>query len=194
MTMENYKIIFVVFIIIVILERLWETFFRKKALETGSIVKKWTLWALTFVYILVMSSTILEYFFMQRRVNYAVSAFGLLLFVLALFGRNISIKTLGRFHSINIEIKPNHKIIRHGPYKYLRHPYYLSIMLEVLGMPLIGNSFYAFYLALFAYVPLVLIRTYFEECMMVNKFGETYAKYKSEVHAFFPFQKTQRGL
>ena len=59
-------------------------------------------------------------------------------------------------------------------------------MLEILGIPLVGNSFYTFGFALFTYIPLALLRTYFEECMMINTFGLIYLRYKSKVNAFLP--------
>lgn len=180
---------FIVFLIFVVVERLWETFLSNKSEERGSISAGWTLWALTFVYILIIFLTLIELLFIQRTSNYAISIIGFLFFCVALFGRNYSIKSLGKFHSINIEIKQDHSIIRGGPYQYLRHPYYLSIMLEVIGIPLISNCYYTFCFALLTYIPLVFIRIYLEESAMSEKIGETFLEYKSEVNAFSPFKK-----
>ena len=189
MIIHNNQFLFITFMIIVSVERLWETFLSKRSLERGIIVKRWTLWALTVVYGLIMLLTLLEFLLIQRKLHYSISFAGALLFLLALFGRNWSIRTLGKFHSNNIEIRKNHKLIKKGPYKFLRHPYYLSIMLEVLGVTLIANALYAFFLALFVYVPLALMRAFFEERAMSDQFGEMYSHYKSEVSAFFPLTK-----
>ena len=54
------------------------------------------------------------------------------------------IERFGKFHSIHIEIRDHQQIIKKGPYKYLRHPYYLSVMLELLGFPLVPNAYYTF--------------------------------------------------
>jgi len=187
--MSNYQVFFIVFLMIVIIERVWETFFGNKSQTRGMIFSKWTLWALTFVYGVIILTTLIEFFSIPRTINYGISAIGFLFFAMALFGRNYSIKSLGSFHSINIEIKKGHKIITDGPYKYLRHPYYASIILEVLGIPLISNSFYTFFLALVAYIPLVSLRIYLEECAMNEKIGVVFLNYKAEVNAFFPFKK-----
>jgi protein-S-isoprenylcysteine O-methyltransferase Ste14 len=169
-------------------ERMWETFLTKRSFEKGIVFKRWTLWALTFVYVLIMLLTLLEFLFIHEAVHYSISFLGLLLFVSALLGRNWSIKTLGKFHSNNIEIKNDHKLVKKGPYRFLRHPYYLSMMLEVTGITLIANSVYAFYLAIFGYVPLALLRAYYEERSMIKQFGAIYLNYKSEVNAFLPLK------
>ena len=189
--MSHYQVFFIFFLIIVIVERVWETFFANKSQSRGIVFSKWTLWALTFVYGVIILSTLIEFFSIPRKINYGISAIGFLFFAVALFGRNYSIKSLGIFHSINIEIKKGHKIVTDGPYKYLRHPYYASIVLEVLGLPLISNSFYTFCLALVAYIPLVFVRIYLEECTMKEKIGVVFLNYKSKVNAFFPFKKTE---
>jgi len=186
------KTIFIIFLSIVTVERSWETFLSNKSEEKGRIRGGWTLWALTLIYILIIISTLIEFVSIQRTSNYIISIIGCLFFCLALFGRNYSIKALGRFHSINIEIKHDHKIVRDGPYKYLRHPYYLSIMMEVTGIPLIGNCYYTFCVALLTYVPLVFVRIYLEESAMSGNIGKKFLDYKSEVNAFLPFKKVEK--
>ena len=183
------KIFFIVFLSFVIVERLWETFFSNKSKEKGVISRGWTLWALTFVYILIIAFTLIEFLLVRRTSNYAFNLIGFLLFWVALFGRNYSIRTLGKYHSINIEIKQDHEIIRSGLYKYLRHPYYLSIIFEVAAIPLIFNCYYTFCFALLTYVPLVFVRAYLEESAMIEKIGEAFIEYKSEVNAFIPIKK-----
>lgn len=183
------KIFFIIFFSFVIIERLWETFFSNKSKEKGVISGEWTLWALTFVYILVISLTLIEFLFVRRASNYIISLIGFLLFWVAFLGRNYSIRALGKFHSINIEIKKDHRIIRTGLYKYLRHPYYLSIILEVTAIPIIFNCYYTFCFSLLAYVPLVFVRVYLEESAMSEKIGEMFIEYKSEVNAFIPIKK-----
>ena len=62
-------------------------------------------------------------------------------------------------------------------------------MMEVTGIPLIGNCYYTFCAALLTYIPLVFVRVYLEEFAMSEKIGEKFLDYKSEVNAFFPFKK-----
>jgi len=62
-------------------------------------------------------------------------------------------------------------------------------MVEILGVPLIPNSYYAFYLALLVYVPLLFLRICLEERVMAETLGEEYLRYKEEVSRFLPIRK-----
>ena len=64
------KSLFIIFLGIVIVERSWETFLSNKSEEKGVIIGGWTLWALTFIYILIIVSTLVEFIPIQRASNY----------------------------------------------------------------------------------------------------------------------------
>ena len=168
-------------------QRVWETFLRKCKKGRGQIIHQWTLFALSAVHISIGVLTVIEYCIVDRTINYAITLLGLIVYFLSFFLRKWAIKTLGEFHSINIEIKECHQIIKEGPYKYLRHPYYLSVMLELLGFPLIPNAYFSFCCSVFVYIPLVLVRLYLEEKAMIKKFGNEYFKYKKETKGLLPF-------
>ena len=38
------------------------------------------------------------------------------------FGRQWAFNSLGKYWSVDIEIRDNHELIKNGPYKYMRHP------------------------------------------------------------------------
>ena len=97
------------------------------------------------------------------------------------------------YHSIHIEMREHHPLIKKGPYKYLRHPYYLAVIFEVLGFPLVPNAYYAFLFSIFTYLPLLFIRIYFEEKAMIKKFGDEYHLYKRENWGLIPFKRVTRG-
>jgi len=184
--MAYFSVLFVIVIFVIVIERLWETFLSNKSQDEGIIENRWTLWGLTFTYGLINLFSLLEYFIVNRKIDYLISALGFCLVAMAFWGRYYSIKSLGRFHSINIEVKKGHLLIRNGLYRYIRHPYYLSIMFEVSGITLFANAFYTFCFALVTYIPLVFIRIALEEAMMINNIGKDYLAYKAEVNAFFP--------
>lgn len=64
----------------------------------------------------------------------------LALFVLAQGLRYWAIQSLGRYWNTRIIIVPGAKRIVSGPYRYLRHPNYLAVALELLSLPLIFNA------------------------------------------------------
>ena len=174
--------------VIMAVQRIWETFFKKGRLN-GKIEKKWTLSVLTIVHFTIGITCIIEYFIIQREINLFITFLGLGMFFFALVVRTWAINALGEYHSPHIELREDQPLIRTGPYKYLRHPIYFSTMFELTGFPLIPNAYYSFTIALFIYMPLLMLRLYYEEKSMDRKFGEEYQSYKKEVRALFPSRK-----
>jgi len=186
-----FTVVFLAFMLVIGIERIWETFLRKGK-ERGIIIAGWTLSVLTIAYIMVYGGAVVEYFIIKRPINLIISFLGFSMYLVGLIGRWWVIKTLGKYHSVHIEIRNTHSLIKQGPYKYLRHPMYFFIIFEILGIPLIPNSYYACFIALFIYIPLLLIRLHLEEKAMIEKFGDAYLQYKSEVSGLFPFKKLKR--
>ncbi|RLI00513.1 hypothetical protein DRO38_06320 [Candidatus Bathyarchaeota archaeon] len=182
-----FTLSFLAFMVIMGIHRIWETFLRKGKVK-GNIVKGWTLPALTIAYIMVCVGAVVEYFVIKRPINFIITFLGFSMYLIGLVGRSWAIKTLGRYHSVQIEIRNRHPLIREGPYKYLRHPIYFSIIFEILGIPLVPNSYYACLIALFIYIPLLFIRLRQEEKVMIEKFGDVYLQYKREVDGLLPFK------
>ncbi|MDY6856980.1 MAG: isoprenylcysteine carboxylmethyltransferase family protein [Thermodesulfobacteriota bacterium] len=182
--------IFLTFMLLMAVQRIRETFF-KKGKENGMIVNKWTLPALSTVHFIVGIGAIVEYFLVQREVNFIISGLGFSMYFFAFVLRSWAITTLGRYHSVHIEIKKDHMLIRRGPYKYMRHPYYLSVIFELLGVPLIPNSYYSFCVSLAVYIPLLLTRLNLEEKAMTDKLGREYLLYKREVWGLFPIKRVE---
>src|SRR5713226_1275516 len=69
-----------------------------------------------------------------------LGAFG---FVLVLAGASLAIMgrlTLRRFYSERVRIRPDHRLITHGLYRFVRHPIYLGVLLFAFSAPLILRS------------------------------------------------------
>ena len=93
---------------------------------------------------------------------------------------------LGRNWSGFVTLKKDHKLIRTGPYKFVRHPIYTGLL-----MAAIGSAFVASRPAAVVGVCLVLvaflIKIRHEESLLTQEFGYEYRTYKSEVAALIPF-------
>lgn len=186
--MKLFTYFFLIFMLAMSIHRIWETFFREKG-KKGKIIKKWTLPVLSILHFIVGIGTFIEFLIIKREMNFTITTVGFIMFIIALLGRNWAIKTLGEYHSIHIEIREDHPLIKKGPYIFLRHPYYLSVILELLGIPLIANAFYSFIFSLLVYIPFLLLRVYFEEKAMIDKFNNEYIQYKKETWGFLPLKK-----
>ncbi|MCA9160078.1 MAG: isoprenylcysteine carboxylmethyltransferase family protein [Planctomycetales bacterium] len=81
------------------------------------------------------------------------------------------------------------RLLRHGPYRWIRHPMYAGLLLATLGCCLWGGSLLpvAFWLGL---VAVLACKTGIEEALLAEKFAE-YEQYRQSSGRFFP--KIWRG-
>ena len=63
------------------------------------------------------------------------------IFVLAQFLRFWTIKSLGRFWNTKIIVLPDANVVNKGPYRYIKHPNYVIVALEIISLPLIFSSY-----------------------------------------------------
>ncbi len=66
--------------------------------------------------------------------------FWLGIFVIAQFGRYWAISSLGYYWNTRILIVPGAQLVRRGPYKFLSHPNYLVVALELFSAPMVFGA------------------------------------------------------
>ncbi|MBN1202080.1 MAG: isoprenylcysteine carboxylmethyltransferase family protein [Anaerolineae bacterium] len=94
--------------------------------------------------------------------------------------------SLDRQFSIEVTIQENHKLVTGGPYRYLRHPRYLGIIIFTAGIALIYRSWAALILA--AMLTLVLVwRIHAEEKLLHETFGADWEDYSRRSWRIIPF-------
>lgn len=176
---------FVAFMCFVVVWRVWETF-RKQGVERGRTSMVWSFYALFALSIVIFGGTVAEFFFVKRvyRVEWAVA--GMILFVVANVIRISAIRSLGRYWSLHVEVREQHPFVHEGPYRYVRHPAYLSFVLEHIAVPLVGNAWWSLAVTVGVYVPLIVLRLSREEAALVGKFGDVYRAYQQKVGALVP--------
>lgn len=65
---------------------------------------------------------------------------GACLIISGMILRFISILTLGRFFTVDVAIRDNHKLKKDGLYRYIRHPSYLGSIISFVGFGLSLNN------------------------------------------------------
>jgi methyltransferase len=91
----------------------------------------------------------------------------LLLFLAAQYLRYWSIHTLGHYWNTRIVLIPGAPPIESGPFRYLRHPNYVAVALELLTLPLIFNAWVTALLAtVFNAILLLGVRIPLEERLL----------------------------
>jgi len=111
---------------------------------------------------------------------------GLLLFALGFIGMNWAEATLGTQFSIQVTLQEDHRLVTSGPYRLLRHPRYVSILLYNLGLALLFRSWLALLLVgLLAGV--LLWRIQAEETLMRQGFGAEWESYSRRTRRLIPW-------
>ena len=116
----------------------------------------------------------------------AVTTFALLVMLAGLTLRVWAVLTLGRYFTWFITVYDDHKVIRSGPFRFIRHPAYGGALLLFVGTLLFLHAWIGAALSLvfqlFAYVR----RIRYEEKMMIERLGAAYMTYTREVRALVP--------
>ena len=84
-------------------------------------------------------SIIAEYFF---RGNTSIDYVFLVLFILLLTLKFWILSSLGKFWNTKIFRVPGNGPVRRGPYKFLKHPNYVDVVLEIAIIPLVFHLYY----------------------------------------------------
>ena len=130
---------------LLIMQRLGELVLAKRnerwlraqgAVEVGAdhypmIVALHTLW---------LAGTIAEIIFLSRQ----LSPFWLPLLALFLIAQALrywTIRTLGRRWTTRIIVLPGEPLVTSGPFRFLRHPNYLAVIVEILIFPMIFSAY-----------------------------------------------------
>ncbi len=109
---------------------------------------------------------------------------------ICLFGfclRIWAIRTLGRFFSMEIGIRPNHVIVTSGPYRWIRHPSYTGYLLILIGMGLAFHSWIAVLLPVLQTSVFQYFRIIEEEKMLIKHFGKEYSEYMQRTKRLIPY-------
>jgi len=112
---------------------------------------------------------------------------GELFILIGILVRYIIIRSLGKYFTVDVTIRQDHKIKKEGFYKYLRHPSYAFSLLTSLGLGLYLNNWLSL---IFAFVPPFLAFAYrikIEEQALVEQFGEEYLEYRKNTRKLIPF-------
>ena len=112
-------------------------------------------------------------------------AAGALLFAGGVLLYRVAGRALGEALSPFVEPRPGAPLVTRGPYRYLRHPMYVSEAMIALGAPLTLGSLHVVWLAVPAALVL-LIRILREEEALARTFPE-YPRYAARTKRIFPF-------
>ena len=105
-------------------------------------------------------------------------------FSLWLFYR--SHKDLGRYWSVTLQMREDHRLVMDGIYRRIRHPMYASFFLYSLAQALVVPNWVAGPSYLVTFGILFAFRLRDEERMMIDEFGNEYVAYMERTNRLIP--------
>ena len=100
--------------------------------------------------------------------------------------RLAALRELGHQYSLFLTIQGRHQLIRSGPYRHIRHPFYLGGLLTVPGIMLALRSPLAI-LVFTLSAAFVATRIGREEKLLLDQFPDPYAEYQRNSWHLLPY-------
>ena len=97
-----------------------------------------------------------------------------------------TLTTLGRNLTDTVVTRREHALVTGGPYRFVRHPYYVTTLLLVVAAFLLTENLLIGIPGLAVFV-LLAIRSRTEEQKLVERFGDTYREYARRTGRFVPW-------
>lgn len=162
---------FIAFLLIIMVQRLFEVVLAKRnerwmkekgAIEVASEHYKWFIW----LHMMFFISLILEVSLQSVQHSLTVNWFFLWLFILLQIGRVWCIMSLGKFWNTKIIVLPNVVLLKKGPYRWLRHPNYIIVFIELFVIPIMFHAYISAVLFPTLHLLLMAIRIPAEEAAL----------------------------
>lgn len=152
--------LFILFIVLLGVQRISELFYAKRneriMKEKGATEHDaggYTI--IVIMHVMFFVSLFTERILLERGYNF-LSVYLFVVFVLAQFLRYWSISSLGSYWNTKILVLNGSEPVVQGPYKYLRHPNYAAVAIELAVIPLIFSCYIT--AAVFSIINFIVIR------------------------------------
>ena len=99
----------------------------------------------------------------------------LLVWTLPALGTNLTDTVVTREH---------HTLVTRGPYRWIRHPFYVAMVLITTGAALVAANWFILASGVVVFT-LLAVRSRVEEEQLAARFGDAYRDYRNEQDGFF---------
>jgi protein-S-isoprenylcysteine O-methyltransferase Ste14 len=93
--------------------------------------------------------------------------------------------TLGHNLTDTVSTRDNSYLVTDGPYRWVRHPFYVTVFLFMAGFSLLC-ALWPFALAMGSVLALLAARTPLEERKLIERFGDAYVAYAARTGRYVP--------
>ena len=108
--------------------------------------------------------------------GFLIAGLGLLTWTLTALGTNLT---------DTVVTKREHALITHGPYRWVRHPFYDTMSLLVVAFALLAANWFILIAGAVVFT-LLAVRARTEEAHLLARFGEPYRQYRKRTGRFLP--------
>jgi methyltransferase len=139
------RVVFTVVVAVVALQRLWELRRSNRNLhalrarggyEVGAGHYPW----MVALHTAFLISCVAEVWLLRRPWKLEISAVALAVLVAALALRWWVLATLGERWTTRVMVLPDRELVMGGPYRWLRHPNYVVVVLEIAAIPMLHTA------------------------------------------------------
>jgi protein-S-isoprenylcysteine O-methyltransferase Ste14 len=119
--------------------------------------------------------------------NLLIPYLGLFLIASGMIFRFVSILSLGKFFTVDVTIRDDHKIKKDGLYRLIRHPSYTGSILSFIGFGISLNNWISLFIISLPVIFAMLHRIKVEEKLLVARFGKEYIDYMKKTFRLIPW-------
>ncbi|MGH9749353.1 MAG: isoprenylcysteine carboxylmethyltransferase family protein [Candidatus Polarisedimenticolia bacterium] len=123
------------------------------------------------VYILQFPACVVEHLLLHRRPAPLLGAAMAILFLLAKGLKFWAIANLRDAWTMKVILPRRFRVVSGGPYRFLRHPNYLAVIVELAALPLAGGALYTALAVAASFFPLLALRIRTEEAALLARPG-----------------------
>lgn len=96
-----------------------------------------------------------------------------------------TLRTLGMNLTDTVVTRRAHTLVTRGPYRWVRHPFYIAALLMFVGNAIAAANVFLFGGGVIAFL-LLAARSRIEERKLLERFGEPYRAYRERTGRFLP--------
>lgn len=156
-------------------------------LEKGQIRENLTLRLFVAVGSLMLFGSIAEQLWVRPPFQPVLFVAGWVVALASFMLRRRAIRELGKMWSLHVEIREQHRLVKSGPYRWVRHPAYTSMILELSALGLLLQSRFTSVLAFALFIPTLIARIRIEEAALSRQIAG-YADYQRATPALLPYK------
>jgi len=112
---------------------------------------------------------------------------GLVLILAAVWLRMWTRAHLRGMYSGHVEVQAGHRLVKSGPYRFVRHPGYTGFLLLTLGVAIGYSSLIGLAAVPVLLLPGLVYRMQVEERLLTEQFGDDYRSYALKTRRLVPF-------